>query len=344
MFLPLSERQRHILGLVVRSYIEDGSPVGSNTLVKRYSLNVSSATVRNEMFALSEKGYIMQPHTSGGRVPTEVGYRFFVQRLIDDFQLPVFEQKTISHQFHQARIEMDQWMRLAAAVLAQTSQGASFVTSPRSKFSRFQHVQLIAVRDRQVLMIIVLYGGIVKQQMLTLATPLPQQRLSSATERLNKLFDGSNLDEIEAHFSQLDELEQDVIRLVIGTMRRLDAKAVNQIYRDGIANLLEDAGTRRAVPLLEEHSRVTDIVSDFLESEEESGVQVVIGGEGRWEDLKHCSIILARYGVNDELEGEVAVVGSMRMPYGRNISAVRYVSDIMSNLVNDYYAEEVANN
>ena len=339
MFVPLTSRQKHILSLVVRAYIEDGTPVGSKTLVGRFGLDVSSATVRNELAALSELGYIQQMHTSAGRIPTEVGYRYFVQRLVSDFELPIYEQQTIRHQFHQARIELEQWMKLAAAVLARTSNGASFVTAPRSQFSHFKHVQLISTRGRMVLMILVLSGGDVNQQMLTLATPVPQQRLSQVASRLNSLYEGRNLDEIVAMHSQLGELEQDVTRLISDTMRRADTKTISQIYRDGIANILDDQGTRQAVRVLEERTLLTDVVTDVLESDHK-GVQVLIGGEGRWEELKHCTMILSRYGVGEDLVGEVAVVGSLRMPYGHNISAVRYVADIMSGLMQDYYAED----
>lgn len=339
MFGPLTERQRQILALVVRSYIEDGLPVGSKTLVTRFRLDYSSATVRNTLAGLAELGYVMQAHTSGGRIPTELGYRYFVQRLVGDFELPVDERQTIRHQFHQARLDLEQWMKLAAAILAHTSGGASFVTSPRSRFSRFKHVELISTHGRLVLMILVLYGGDVKQQMLTLAAPLTQQRLSAAAQRLNTLLEGRNLDEIEGLLHRLEELEVDVARLIVDTMRRLDARTVNDIYRDGLANILEDEETRPAVRLLEESGALADIVAELLGAED-LGVQVVIGSEGRWEELKHCSLILSRYGVGDNLIGEVAVVGSMRMPYGRNISAVRYVSDIMSSLMQEYYADE----
>ncbi len=338
----LSDRQRQILTFVVRGYIEDGSAIGSKTLVKRYRLAVSSATVRNELARLTEMGYIGQPHTSGGRIPTEQGYRYFVQRLVGDFELPLFEQQTIRHQFHQARIEIDQWMRLAAAVLANTSQGAAFVTPPRPRFSRYKHVELVATRGRLVLMIFVMYGGQVNQQMLTLAEPLSQERLRSAADELNRRFDGRNMDEISSQFSQLEALEQDISRLVIDIMRRADRKTVTEIYRDGIANILDDDGTRTAVRMLEERSLLNDVVSDAYNDDRE-GVQVIIGGEGRWEELKHCTLILSRYGVDDDLSGEVAVVGSMRMPYGRNISAVRYVSDLMSGFVHEYYAEDPPN-
>lgn len=340
MFSSLTERQKQILGLVVRSYIEDGHPVGSTTLVRRYGLDVSSATVRNELAFLTELGYIVQPHTSGGRIPTEIGYRYFVQRLVGDFELPIYEQQMIRHQFHQLHLELDQWMRLATAILSRTSLGASFITSPRARSSRFKHLQLISTRGRLVLMILVLSGGTVKQQMLTLATPLLQQQLSHGAERLNRLFEGRSPDEIEAMYSQLDEFEQDVTRLAVDILRQTDGMGIHDIYHDGLSNLLKDEGTRQAVRLLEERSIVSDIVQDFTDPDR-SGVQVVIGGEGRWEQLKSCSIILGQYGIGDQLMGEIAVIGSMRMPYSRNISAVRYIADIMSGFIMEYYSEEV---
>jgi heat-inducible transcriptional repressor len=336
----LTDRQQTILGLIIRSFIETGRPIGSKALVERYHLDVSSATVRNEMAALTDLRYIRQLHTSAGRVPTEAGYRFFVQRLVGEFELPMDDRQMIMHQFHQARSDIEQWMQLAAAILARISLGASFVTSPRPQFSLFKHVQLISTTGRQVLMIVVLHGGEIKQQMLTLATPLLQQRLSEAADRLNLLFEGQNLDQIESRLGYLDELEQDVVRLILELMRRVDARTISRIYRDGIANILDDAETRPAVRLIEERTVLADIVTELLESDDR-GVQVIIGGEGRWEELRHCTLIVSRYGVGTDLTGEVAVVGSTRMPYGRNISAVRYVADIMSGFLNEYYTEQV---
>jgi heat-inducible transcriptional repressor len=121
-------------------------------------------------------------------------------------------------------------------------------------------------------------------------------------------------------------------------MRRVDTRTISRIYRDGLANILDDAGTRPAVKVLEERTLLADIVAELIQSEE-SGVKVIIGGEGRWEELRHCTIIVSRYGIGDDLTGEIAVVGPTRMPYGRNISAVRYVADIMSGFLNEYYIE-----
>lgn len=336
----LTERQELILRLVIRDFVEVGEPVGSKTLVEQHDLNVSSATVRNELATLDELGFLVQQHTSGGRMPTEKGYRYFVQRLIGEFELPLDERQKIRHQFHQARLDLNQWMRLAAAILAHTSQGASIVTAPQPSSNRFKHLQLISTQGRLVLMVLVFYGGHVKQQMLTLAEPVTQNRLSAVADRLNVRFDNKTFDDISSGPGQSDDpLEQDVVRLVLDGVSRADQKKISDVYRDGLANIVEDEGTRQAVRVLEEGPFLATVLNETLQPNV-GGVQVVIGGDGRWEELRDCTMILSRYGEIDQLYGALAVLGPTRMPYGRNISAVRYVANIMSGFLNEYYLEE----
>ena len=342
-FQQLTERQERILAMVVRSYIETGKPVGSRTLVEDYGLDFSSATVRNDFTALGELGYVAQLHTSAGRIPTERGYRYFVQKLLGEFHLPLHERQMIRHQFHQARLELDQWMRLSAAILARTSGSASFVTAPQARANRFKHIQLIATQGRLVLMVLVLYGGEVKQQMLTLAEPLPQIRLSAAADKLNAYFADMDFDEIGGRIAAayLDTLESEIIGLATDILRRTDHRSISDIYRDGLVNILDDEGTRQAIRLLEERTLLASVLS-VQEAQGGEGVQVVIGGDGRWEELKDCTMILSRYGVTESFSGTLAVVGPTRMPYDRNVAAVRYVADLMSGFVYDYFVQESA--
>lgn len=338
MLEPLTERQENILGLLVRCYIETGTPVGSKSLVELYGLGLSSATVRNELATLGELGYLAQLHTSAGRIPTEMGYRYFVQKLLGEFRLPLHERQMIRHQFHQARLDLDQWMRLAAAILSRTSSNASFVTAPQLRPNRLKHIQLISTQGRLVLMIMVMLGGEVNQQMLTLAEPVAQSRLTAVAERLNSLFANCTLRTIESSSAQLDALERDVVHLAKDVLRRSDGRVIREIYRDGLVNLLEDAGTRQAVKVLEERTLLADVLSE-THPQDAVGVQVVIGGEGRWEELRDCTIILSHYGVLEQFSGTVAVVGPTRMSYGRNVAAVRYVADLMTGFVFEYYME-----
>jgi heat-inducible transcriptional repressor len=194
----LTERQRMILLLVVRDYIDTAQSVGSQRLVDHYKLGISSATARNELATLTDLGYLRQPHTSAGRVPTEEGYRYFVTHLMHQAELPESIQHTISHQFYQARQDVDQWMTLAASILAHQSQGVSVVTAPHAEEAHFKHVELISTQGRQVLMVLVMAGGEVNQQILTLAEPVTQERLSTTADRLNRAIEGKSADELAA--------------------------------------------------------------------------------------------------------------------------------------------------
>jgi heat-inducible transcriptional repressor len=341
----LSERQKLILALVIRDYIETAIPVGSRRLVDHYGLDISSATVRNEMAALTEAGYLRQPHTSAGREPTEEGYRYFVRQLMGHTDLPLNTKRTITHQFYQARQDVDQWMRLAASVLAHQSQAASLVTAPHPEQARFKHLELIATQGRQVLMVLVLTGGEVRQQMLVLAEPVSQERLSAAANQINELCLGLDYDAILPLVHQVEALEKDVIKLIVDEMERSLAVLGREVYRDGLTNVLaepefaETEAARRALRVLEERSLLEDLLSRTILTDAVGGVQVLIAGEGTWEELRQCSMVLSRYGVPGLATGTLGVLGPIRMPYGRTISTVRFVAGLLSDLVVEMHLE-----
>ncbi len=341
MGYELTDRQKIILTLVIHEYIRTAAPVGSKYLMERYALDMSSATIRNEMAALTDAGYLHQPHTSAGRIPTEEGYRYFVGHLVQQTDLPANTQRTISHQFYQMRNDVEQWMRLAASVLAHQSRSASLVTAPHSEQARIKHLELISTRGRQVLMVLVLVGGEIHQQMLTLPEPVSQDTLSEAANHLTHLAQGCDLDSLQALAPRLESLEKDVLELVIREITHSDAVVAGEIYMDGLTNVLaepEFSGSeeaRRALRLLEERSMLEDLLTRTILTSSVGGVQVVIGGEGTWDDLRQCSIILARYGAPGLVTGSLGVLGPIRMPYGRAISTVRFVAGLLSDLVTD---------
>jgi heat-inducible transcriptional repressor len=343
--MELTERQKSLLMLIIRDYIDTAQPVASRHLVERYHLDVSSATVRNEMVALTEMGYLRQPHTSAGRVPTEEGYRFFVSQLMHQVELPETIQHTIMHQFYQARPDVEQWMTLAASVLAHQSQAVSVVTAPHAETVRFKHVELISTQGRQVLMVLVLGGGEVSQQILTLAEPVSQERLSQTASRLNALLVGKALNEISALPVRNDALEQDVLTLIVQDMRRASESVSGEIYTDGLTNVLaepefaESDEARRTLRLFfEERSVLQELLARTVSNSTVGGVQVLIGGEGGWEELRQCSMVLARYGVPGLMTGTLGVLGPIRMSYVRTIPAVRFVAGLLSDLVNERIA------
>lgn len=340
----LTPRQQMILGLVVREYVENASPVSSRALVKDYGLGVSTATVRNELACLEELGYLTHPHTSAGRVPTDKGYRRFVTRLLGGAELPLQERRTIAHQFYQARQDFEEWMPLAASVLARTARSAALVTAPQATESRYKHLQLISTHGQTVLLVLVIRGGSVKQQMLALAEPLTQEILNEASDRLNQLFTGLGADEIYARIKELPSFEADIAGLVADIMRRADTQTTGIVYRDGLTAVLqqpefsEGEQAQGLVRVMEEHSFLEAVLTDAL-SPEVGNVRVLIGGEGRWNELQACSLVLARYGVTDFVTGALGVVGPTRMFYGRAISTVRFVAGLLSDLVYDVYVE-----
>jgi heat-inducible transcriptional repressor len=347
--LEITERQRTILLLLIRDYIETAQPVGSKRLVERFHLDLSPATVRNEMSALTEMGYLRQPHTSAGRVPAEEGYRVFVGQMMNKAEeLPASVQNTISHQFFQARPDVEQWMTLAASVLAHQSQGVSLVTAPHAEMIRFKHIELISTQGRQVLMVIVMDGGEVKQQVLTLAEHVTQTQLSQAAAHLNKLLAGLSVDAISAlsSSSRANALEQDIIILLVQDMKRTSESSSGEIYTDGLTNVLsepefaESDEARWAMRLFEERSTLQDLLARASTNSSVGGLQVLIGGEGGWEELRQCSMVIARYGAPGLATGTLGVLGPMRMSYARTIPTVRYVAGLLSNLVNDSIANE----
>ena len=342
----LTERQKTLLLLIIRDYIESAQPVGSKRLMEHYRINLSSATIRNEMAALTEMGYLRQPHTSAGRVPTEEGYRYFVSQMVNQAELPESVQATISHQFHQSQPDVEQWMTLAASILAHQSQGVSVVTAPHADKSKYKHVELISTQGRQVLMVLVMVGGEVNQQILTLAESVSQERLSQSASRLNGLSAGLAVYAIAALPARSDALDQDILTLIVQAMRRTADRASGEIYTDGLSNVLsepefaESDEARRALKLFEKRSTLQDLMVRTTTNSNIGGLQVLIGGEGEWEELRQCSIVLARYGVPGLATGTLGVLGPMRMSYAKTIPTVRFVAALLSDLVNDTIAGE----
>lgn len=339
--LELTERQRAILLLLIRDYIETAQPVGSKRMVERFRLGLSPATVRNEMSALTEMGYLRQPHTSAGRVPTDDGYRLFVAHMMQKAELPEPVQNAISREFYQASPDVDQWMTLAASILARQSQGVSLVTAPHAENIRFKHMELISTQGRQVLMVLVLEGGEVKQQVLTLAEPVSQTRLTQVAARLNASLAGLSMDAIAALASRADALEQDVITLLLQDMKRTSESVSGEIYTDGFTNVLsepefaESDEARWAMRLFEERSTLQELLARASVNSHVGALQVLIGGSSGWEELRQCSMVVARYGVPGLTTGTLGVLGPMRMSYARTIPAVRYVAGLLSNLLNE---------
>ena len=338
----ITERQKLVLALVIREYVDSAEPVSSGRLVENYQLDFSSATVRNEMAALSEVGYLHQPYTSAGRVPTKKGYRFFVQQLMGPAELPTHVQQMIRHQFYQARHDVDDWLSLSASVLAQHTRGASIVTPLHTDQAQVKHAALLNTRGRRVLLVLVLESGEVLQQTMILDEQVAQEDLSRLAEEINQLASGKGVQALKRLSEDVEEeLSREVLQLMSKEVERTGTVTSGNVYRDGLSNVLsqpefsEPDLAQRTLRIFEDRSMLDDMLTRTVFEDDSPGVHVIIGGEDTWEELEDCSVILAQYGSQDHTMGAVGIIGPMRMPYNRAISTVRFVSDLMSELVSE---------
>jgi heat-inducible transcriptional repressor len=335
----LTERRSRILRLVVDEYVESAVPVGSQAIVRKYRLPVSPATIRNEMARLEEEGYVTHPHTSAGRVPSDKGYRYYVESLMQEQDLTQEEKETIRHQFHQAGRELEEWVRLAAAVLAQAARNMAVVTTPRSSHCRFKHLELVSLRDLVVLLVLVLRDGRLMQQVLTLSGALSQGELTSVAHKLTDLCQGLTESQILSKEAELSDLESQVTDQVRALMGAEDEGRHDEACLEGMPLVLGQPEFSSAEKMLEllavldEYSLTRMLPLRSLAGE---GVTVVIGRENREDALHECSLLIARYGIPGALSGALAVLGPTRMRYPRTISTVRYLGTLMSELVGNY--------
>lgn len=338
----LTERQKIVLALLVRDYVETAEPISSGRLVANYHLDFSSATARNEMAALEQRGYLFQPYTSAGRVPTINGYRYYVQQLMGADELPAHVQEMIRHQFYQARHDVDDWLSLSASVLAQHSKVASIVTPLHTERARLKHITLLSTRGRQVLLVIILNSGEVHQQTLILEEQYSQDQLNDKANQINQLAAGMNaseLEEISDEFKEtpLAEIFEDIYQVIKGS----EVISSGDVYRDGLANMLsepefsEPEKAKQTLELFEDRGMLDELLSRTVFESDAPGVHVIIGGEETWEQLGDCSLIIARYGSKEHAMGAVGILGPLRMAYSRGVSTVRFVSDLMSELVSE---------
>jgi heat-inducible transcriptional repressor len=335
-FPELDARARQVLGAVVREYIATAEPVASTQLVRGYKLDVSPATVRNELAALEEAGLLTHPHTSAGRVPTDLGYRYFIETLMPSPSLRPEEQVTVSHQFQQALQDTAAWLRVAASSLARLTAEASIVTTPASKRTTLRHVEVVPIQERRVLLVAVVDGGAVRQQILELGTPTTAEQLRALSSRLTDSLSGATATKVHDRTTAEKGADADITGALARILDEYDTVRAREVYVDGFQNILakpefaESDRSRAMLSLFEDHTRLAEILPLDLGDGE---VHITIGREHRHESLRDCSLVIGRYGASRDVVGFVGVVGPTRMDYARSIGAVRYVGSLMSDLV-----------
>lgn len=345
MLAEMTDRRRHILKLVIQAYVETSAPVASEYLVRRYGLNVSSATIRNEFAALEDMGYLTHLHTSAGRIPTDAGYRFYVEHLMDQPMLSSDEQHTIRTQFATSLTSLDQWIHLAGSVMARSANTISVVMPPRAAVARLRHLHMISILDTLALIVIVFHDGMVRQVSLVLDTPTTQDELQLVAAFVNELCHDATVRQVRDRmdtYEGMPAIAGHVLELVYTTMQQYETALNSDIRADGILEMLsqpEFAQAERVKQMLELVQTGQVLVPFIPRVVQSNGVEVIIGTEHQQPDMREMSIVLARYGIDDDIVGVLGVVGPTRMPYSRAIATVKYIATVMSDLVGELHGE-----
>lgn len=334
----LTARREAILRAIVDDYVQTVMPVGSEALARKHGLGVSPATIRNEVADLEEGGYVFRPHTSAGSVPLDRGYRHYVEYLICPVELSPKEREEIRRRFSQ--VELEEWTRLAAALLSQIAQNLVAVTYPKLVESRLKHLELVYLQKFLALLVLVFQEAELRRQVLALKEPLTQDELSLISNKFNTLFAGLTRAQMMTMQAELSPVEEQIADALVRTMKSEDENRYPEPYIDGLRRLMDQpefhksVRLRSLVELVEDKSLIRDIFSRILPLE---GVRIVIGAENEEEALHQCSVILTTYGIPGEVGGILGVIGPTRMEYNRAITAVTYLSALMGELLQEVH-------
>ncbi|MBI4492534.1 MAG: heat-inducible transcription repressor HrcA [Chloroflexi bacterium] len=334
----LTNRRQRILKRVIEEYVVHSTPVASELIARKYESEVSSATVRNDLAALEELGFIWQPHTSAGRVPSDTGYRYYVERLMEEHDPPLAEQRTIRHQFHQVEYEVDRWTHLAASVLANALRTAAVVSAPLSTRAKVRRVELVQLQEMLVLLALLLHSGGVRQQLVRTDDVLAEADLPRIALRLNQLLDGRTAAQVQRQLGKACGPEAQFVAAAAHLLQQADEQALEAVYYQGLSYVLgqpEFALSEKLRPVVEvfEHQHLLGkLLAQALAG---AGVQVIIGAEHELEQLRETAVILTRYGEGEDTIGVLAVVGPTRLPYWRAVPMLRFMGEVMDVLVRD---------
>jgi heat-inducible transcriptional repressor len=346
---PLDLRSQAILRAVIEEYVTTAQPVGSQALVQRYALGVSSATVRNILADLEMAGLLTHPHTSAGRVPTDAGYRFYVESIVDAAPLPPVEQLMIRHQFGQVEFASEHWFRLAATTLAGLTRSAGIATPAKPQAAHIRRVDLVAVNERMASLILVLREGSIKQAVVNLdeADAIDQATLNRVAGLLNERLTDLTSTRADAVLGRLsaddatERLARHVGERIVRILRDYDAATVEEVFSDGLLNVMEapefaqSDKLRQIFSALENRAYLGELVGDVAGS---GRIRVLIGAENPRAEMHDVSLVLAPYGRPGRAIGVVGVLGPTRMSYAQAIGTVRFVSGLMNELVDHLYA------
>ncbi len=337
----LGERSGRILRALISHYVRSGEPVGSKTLVEKYSLGVSPATVRNELSALEESGLIYQPHTSAGRIPTDLGYRFFVDEWGDNMRLPERDARQVRRFFGEPRWELEEALRKTASLLSTLTDHAALVFAPALGKSTLRHIELVSLPGDRAMVVVVTDTGRVYNHVIPRNADLDEDTLERVGGILNAVSVNVPIEDAAATISRNLERflpgERELVSAVVGTLQdEIARKDAEKVFLEGAANIIDEhkfsdlETVRNVIEALEHRRLLLEVLADALSGE---GVSVRIGAENSAEEMQFCSVILAPYGSVDNPIGSLGVVGPTRMDYRRTIAAVHEVASNLGRML-----------
>lgn len=329
--MELDERKLKILKAIISNYLETGEPVGSRTISKYTDLNLSSATIRNEMADLEELGYIMQPHTSAGRIPTDAGYRLYVDRMMADKDVEMEEMKT---QLLERVDKMESLLKQVAKVLAYNTNYATLVTAPQYQNSKLKFIQLSQVDENQLLAVIVVDGNVIKNKLMAVDRMLGNDEVLKLNVLLNTFLQGASLQDINLEMIQTIKTQAGEFADVMENIFQGIAEAIHEadeveIYTSGATNMLKypELGnieqTTKLLEALEDRQGLDELIDESIHSDNSNGIQVYIGEEAPVSNMKDCSIVTATYELAEGGKGTIGIIGPKRMDYKKVVSTLK---------------------
>lgn len=329
--MDLDERKLKILKAIISNYLETGEPVGSRTISKYTDLNLSSATIRNEMSDLEELGYIMQPHTSAGRIPTDAGYRLYVDRMMAEKDVEMEEMKT---KLLDRVDKMETMLKQVAKVLAYNTNYATLVSAPQYQNSKLKFIQLTQVDEHQLLAVIVVDGNVIKNKLMHVERPLTNEEVLKLNVLLNTFLQGASLQDINLEMiqtikSQAGEFSDIMENIFQGIAEAIHEADEVEIYTSGTTNMLKypELGnieqTTRLLEALEDRQGLNELVDEAMNNNDSHGIQVYIGEESPVSNMKDCSIVTATYELAEGGKGTIGIIGPKRMDYQKVVSTLK---------------------
>jgi heat-inducible transcriptional repressor len=337
--MAVRERRETVLRVIIEDYITRAVPVASSAIVERYGLRASSATVRNDIAYLEREGYITHPHRSAGSVPTDRAYRYYVQLIGEEIELPGVEQDIIHQISQEAKEELEQWLKTVASLLARLVHNLVVITTPKAVHCRFKHLDLVALQDFMALLVVVLYEAEVRRQVLSFDRKVSQEELSKIANKLTSIYTGMTSSEISTKKTGLSSEERQISESLAEIVAAEDRLEYGEPYLEGLRLLLsqpEFINNPRALKILEVLEGENWLRNMICQEFSRGVVKVVIGEENPEPALQDLSLIASQYGVPDKASGIVGVIGPKRMDYAKAISSLSCLSTLLSNSVAEY--------